>query len=206
MFNGFEAIPINCLWAEPDSLMEFIRVMKLESGSEWSFEKKPLDLNSIYISAPPKGGAHLPRFAVWQPSCMSFGSVLIANHEDGLIQTMRHLNKRHAIPYFSAFLSRNHRKQGFCYFEYRGESRSDRVVYVIRDPRWKFFEKGGRLPFENPERYGAKRIADRLTPSILVEYLKSLHWNLESEDFWKSKKDAWLGRRLSFKRGPVDIP
>jgi hypothetical protein len=199
MLTEFDVLPINLIWKDSNALIDLIRTVKMESGSDWSFEKRPLDLKSLYFPAPPKGGAHLPRFAVWQPKNRDFGSVMVSNYEDGLIQLMRHLNKRFAVSYFSALIARDYRKRGFCNFEYRGELGATRVVYVIRDPTWKFFENGERLYFENPAYYETKKIADRMTPAILVEYLKSLHWNVESASFWTSDEDAWFGQQLRWK-------
>ncbi len=200
LLNEFEVIPINCLWEEPDTLIQILKMMDQQDEDRyWRYAKQPLDLKSIYFPAPPKGGAHLPKFAVWQPGSMSFGSVLIPNYGDELIQLMRHLNRRFHIRYFSAHLSRNHKKEGICRFEHADETGARRVVHVILYRGWEFYDQGAILPFENPLHYQYWRIADRLTPAIIIEYMKSLGWNLEDEAFWKSKCDAWVADKTKFK-------
>ena len=198
VLNEFEIIPINCLWAEPDDLVRKIRSINMDSGTEWAFEKRELNLKNVYFPAPPPGGRHLPRCAVWQPRSVSIGSVLIPNYQGGLIQLMRHLNGRFRMRYFSAFIARDYKKEGYCSFEHANERGERRNVHVIRDPKWKFFEKGEMMAFENIEYYRAKRIADRLTPAIVMEYLKSLGWDLNLEEFWECKGEAWFVAQTAF--------
>ena len=79
----FEVIPINCLWTEPDKLIEAIKLMGEEDEARhWIYSRQALNLKSIYFPAPRKGGAHLPKFAVWQPSNMPFGSAFVPNYGD----------------------------------------------------------------------------------------------------------------------------
>lgn len=200
VLKEFEVIPINCLWIGPDELIHTIKLMREEDETRnWAYAKRPLNLKDIYFPTPPKGGAHLPKFAVWQPANMSFGSVLIPNYGDGLIQLMRHLNRRFKIRYFSAHLSRDHRKEGICRFEHADETEAKRVVQVILDSQWEFYDKGAVLFFEKATIYHQRKIADRLTPAVVVQYLETLGWDLESEEFWKSKENAWVGKRIAFK-------
>jgi len=198
--NEFEVIPLNCLWIEPGKLIETIKLMREQEGDcHWTYSNQPLDLGKIYFPAPQKGGAHLPKFAVWQPGNVPHGSVLVPNYRDEMIQLMRHLNRRFHIRYFSTHLSRDHEKEGICRFEHADETGAQRVVHVIRDRGWEFFDQGAALPFEKPSYYQQRRIADRLTPAIVTVYLKSLGWNLEDEAFWKSKGDAWVVVKTKFR-------
>jgi hypothetical protein len=200
MLREFEVIPLNCLWIEPDKLIETIKLMREKDETRfWVYSKQSLNLKNIYYPAPPKGGAHLPKFAVWQPSNMLFGSVLIPNYNDELIQLMRHLNRKYQIRYFSAHLSRDYKKEGICRFEHADETGTQRIVHVIHDRGWEFYDQGRILPFENPLCYQNRKIADRLTPAIIIDYLKSLGWDLEADGFWDSKFDAWVAQQTKFK-------
>lgn len=200
VLKEFEVLPINCLWLDPDELIRLIKLMREQDETRnWMYTKRPLNLKDIYFPAPPKGGAHLPKFAVWRPSNMFFGSVLIPNYGDELIQLMRHLNRRFKIRYFSAHLSQDHKAEGTCRFEHADESGTTRVVHVILDSGWQFYEKGAILPFENRVHYEKRRIVDRLTPAIVIEYLACLGWNLEDKAFWKSNGDAWIAEKTRFK-------
>jgi len=61
----------------------------------------------------------------------------------------------------------------------------DRSVSVINDVRgWKFDSLGTVQPFEQVERYGAKRIAERFTPEMLEAYCRALGIELFDENFY----------------------
>ena len=196
----FEVVPINCLWVEPDILINIFKVMdEQDEDRYWKYVKEPLNLKEIYFPSPLDGGSHLPKFAIWQPSTMSFGSALVPNYGDGLIQLMRHLNRRFQIRYFSAYLSRDYKRVGLCRFEHGDEKGAKRVVYVIHDRGWGFYDQGQILPFENPLYYQNRKIPDRLSPAIILQYLKSLGWDLEVPEFWIAKNGAWIGRKTKFK-------
>lgn len=200
VLGEFEVIPLNCLWVNPDDLIEILKIMDEQDEDRfWRYTKQRLDLKSIYFPAPLPGGTHLPKFTVWQPSNMSFGSVLIPNRVDEMIQLMRHLNRRYHIRYFSTHLSRDHKKEGICRFEHADEMGTQRVVHVIHDRSWEFFDQGKILAFEHPLQYEHRRIAERLTPTIVIEYLKTLGWNLKDEAFWTSIGDAWVASKTKFK-------
>jgi hypothetical protein len=199
-FYEFQVIPINCLWIDPVKLIATIKLMREEDETRhWFYVRQPLDLKSLFFPAPPRSGAHLRKFAVWQPSSMSFGSVLIPNSGDELIQLIRHLNRRFKIRYFSTHLSRNLKEEGLCRFEHADEMGAQRVVHVLFDKGWEFYDQGDILPFENALNYQRRRIVDRLTPAIIIDYLKSLGWDLRNDSFWKSKDGSWVARKAKFK-------
>jgi hypothetical protein len=50
--------------------------------------------------------------------------------------------------------------------------------------RWQFVATGEVQPFEETERYGAKRIRDRLDREMLVRYLATLGINADDPTFW----------------------
>jgi hypothetical protein len=72
---------------------------------------------------------------------------------------------------------------------FAGEKREflniERSVWVINDVRgWEFKSIGTVQDFEQVERYGATRIADRFTPEMLAEYCGALGINLFDEHFY----------------------
>jgi len=61
----------------------------------------------------------------------------------------------------------------------------ERAVSVINDVRgWEFKAIGRPQPFERPERYAARRIADRFTSEMLEEYCGALGIQLFDENFY----------------------
>ena len=66
-----------------------------------------------------------------------------------------------------------------------------RVVYAMRDePNWAFFSEGALLAVERPEHYKRRRIRDRLTREILVDYLRDLDIDIADDDFWHATGPA----------------
>jgi hypothetical protein len=60
-----------------------------------------------------------------------------------------------------------------------------RSVAVANDGgRWVFTEAGERQPFEEIDRYAARRVRDRFTPDMLHRYLRALGLRAFDEDFY----------------------
>ena len=76
-----------------------------------------------------------------------------------------------------------------------------RTLYASNDGgRWVFGQSGEPFPFEQPERYQAKRVRDRFTFEMLKDYLHHLGLSPFEEDFYLPQgSSAWLVER----KGPV---
>jgi|SRR5581483_2551336 len=201
MWQDFDLLPLNCIWLDPNELIQrILTLFEEEDAFGWHFTQGHFPLDSVFSSAPPKGGAHPGRLLVWHPMPLAFGgSVLLANYRDGMIQLMRRLNRRFNIRYFHAVLARDHLKLGRCAFAHSFESGEQRVVQVLKDPRWEFFADGKPLLFEELASYRNADIKLRLRPVLVVKYLKELGWDLDSEAFWEVPAGSWKGTQ-SFTR------
>lgn len=58
--------------------------------------------------------------------------------------------------------------------------------------RWGFDANGEILPFEQVERYTAKKVRDRFTPEMLDQYLAALGIHFFSPDFYNADQIAYL--------------
>ena len=199
MLNDFSVLPITCIWGEFEDVFGEISALLKAPGIEWKFLRESLQLNRVYIGAPPKGGAHLPKFALWRPANCSKGCVFLPNLQDGRISLIRWLNRKYNRRCIRVILQRGVRiEESYCGFEYFQESGQRRIVHVIHDEKWQFYQEGEVQPFENPTYYEQPRVSERLTPAIIQEYLKTLGWDLQSEDFWHSDEAAYFGEQLNF--------
>ena len=62
-----------------------------------------------------------------------------------------------------------------------------RTILAMKDSdRWLFSQEGVVESFEQPSLYKKRRIRDRLTREIIIQYLRSVGWDIERDDFWKS--------------------
>jgi hypothetical protein len=60
-----------------------------------------------------------------------------------------------------------------------------RLIYAAKsDGKWVFGSEGEPLPFEKTENYLKKKIADRFTPNMLIEYTEALGLRIVEEDFY----------------------
>jgi hypothetical protein len=66
----------------------------------------------------------------------------------------------------------------------------ERAVGVTNDGRWIFDDSGTPQPFEESERYSARKITDRFTPEMLERYCAALGIRLFDETFYSGP--GWL--------------
>lgn len=81
------------------------------------------------------------------------------------------------------------------------------ISAYAQDGRWSWHESGDPQPFEDPDRYTARRIRDRLDRALLVRYLESLGIRPDDPSFfgegvvatqmvsWASREDPVEGFR-----------
>jgi hypothetical protein len=72
------------------------------------------------------------------------------------------------------------------------DGKSVRTVYAIKDPKWKFFENGDPLWFEDLGYYKKRIISERINRQILSEYCKSLGLNIDDDIFWRLEGESLL--------------
>ena len=73
----------------------------------------------------------------------------------------------------------------YCFQSY--QQGKERVVYLMKDTKWIFYEKGERLPFEQSEAYAKRRIRDRLNEPMLLDYLLQVGLNARDSLFYHSE-------------------
>src|SRR5262245_23934910 len=80
----------------------------------------------------------------------------------------------------------------------------ERSVSVINDVGgWEFNAIGTVQPFEDVERYTARKIADRLTPGMIDDYCRALGINLFEEDFYGGPGALTYARLWLLPKGPT---
>jgi hypothetical protein len=59
-----------------------------------------------------------------------------------------------------------------------------RTVYLIKDLKWDFHQRGEPFPFEELERYNEKLARNRFTPDMLERYCQQVGIDFFNEDFY----------------------
>lgn len=79
-----------------------------------------------------------------------------------------------------------------------------RVIYAMNDGGpWEFGQFGEPLPFEDVERYQARRVRDRFTMEMLRDYLQELGIRAFDEDFYLPPEH---NRAVLLKRTDLRLP
>ena len=145
-----------------------------------------------------RGGAHFPKAVFFKPELIDV-IVQYTNYEDGLHTLCCHISDNLNEPFYHfSFSNANHLDKKFSLEKYaNGEIL--RVVYAMQDPKWKFYEQGDILSFEDITNYKKKRIPERLNKEIIIEYCARLGFEITSNKFWESAESALFYECVSWK-------
>ena len=76
-------------------------------------------------------------------------------------------------------------------FQCHQDGQEQRFVRAFKDgERWDFFERGGRLTFEDQATYTKRLIRDRLTREMVLAYMDAWGAPVGAPDFWRSDEEA----------------
>jgi hypothetical protein len=164
----------------------------------WDVSQINLNFTDIYFPEPQKGGAHLMKFIIWEPSNNPGTTVFFINYEDGWNSLIELYSKRFSQLCVQICLSADDLSYPFFKFAYYNSDRQ-RVLLCYKDiNKWEFFQKGQTLSFENPVYYKKRRIKDRLPNDLIYKYMEELGWNIFDERFWITNKPVFNFKRIKW--------
>jgi hypothetical protein len=156
----------------------------------FALEARPLEVSRIYVRRPPRGGAHAIRAVMFEPQSAPKTTAMITNLADGWL-TLCNVLAEHVTELQVLARTSIDREYPLTDFQVWQDGHSVRYVRSMRDnPSWEFYARGTPLGFEEPNRYRARRIRDRLTRDSLVAYLRKLGWDLEDSGFGVARLPA----------------
>jgi hypothetical protein len=79
----------------------------------------------------------------------------------------------------------------FGYWDGRSGSVRSRTIELIRDSQWEFQQRGEPLPFEDVDRYAARRISERFSNNIVLDYASKLQIYLNDRSFFTGNNCAF---------------
>ncbi|EAA9322442.1 hypothetical protein CRQ39_24170 [Salmonella enterica] len=133
--------------------------------------------------------------ALFFPYRTTQGTVMVSNIQDGWYTLCYQLSKliSHGVYLFQLDEGRSADiMNAFFYMEGKESIYKERVVYSMTDPRWKFYQKGDKLWFENEHYYTNRVIRKRMNKEILTEYCGQLNLDIKSDDFWSINGETIL--------------
>ena len=161
-----------------------------------------LDLGAIYDVEPPSGGAHPYKLVVFAPTASPASSIIVTNLRDGWASLSHAVAREVGAPQMQIISTGRGAAYPQHLFQCWRDGTARRIVMAMRDSeRWEFFEHGEVEPFEDAGLYLQRLKRCRLTRETLVSYLLQLGWDVTSERFWHSERDA-----VYFKQSRKRVP
>lgn len=120
---------------------------------------------------------HIWRTLVWQKKDSSF-SVILSNSPDNLYTRMGLLSKLGSV--LTLRVSPDIREVLLL-----KNKEVVRLVRVMKDPRWVFWQQGQPFEFEDALRYSLRPIKDRFTENMVYDFCCNLGYDYKSTDFYK---------------------
>ncbi|HXP51313.1 MAG TPA: hypothetical protein VN922_15250, partial [Bacteroidia bacterium] len=130
------------------------------------------------------------RFVIWSLKNNPEKSVFLSNSTDGL-ETIINASLGDTGDFIRISVSRSDAER-FSMFELKKNSKERVILANLDSDKWKFYEKGELLDFENKEYYSRRPIKKRLNYEIINEYLEANNWHLNDPTFWHSTKAIYF--------------
>jgi hypothetical protein len=165
---------------------------KESARGQWGFEFQYTDVN-LHLCLPLVSHSVYTKILLWVPKGHN-GTVIFSNRD---IYTLIYiLNKTCNFDITGIMLDLDLPGKDLylpCYyFQHWGVDNSFRIVRVMCDPRWVFYEQGESFPFEQTDKYTERIKKKRLTNDMIKDYVTAMGWNIRDEGFFDSDNEAIL--------------
>lgn len=160
-------------------------------GEKYHIEEGPLDLQIVRLGRPCSGGAEKIRAVIFSPKSLPSHCVFVSNYGDGWYTLINCICSDLGAKCIS--VSSTQDEVEFPINSLRVYEKTQVVRYVramLDGDRWDFFEKGTVQPFEVDAHYKKRRIKDRLSRTIIIDYLKKLDIDILESEFWETDSPA----------------
>lgn len=131
------------------------------------------------------------RFLLYTPKNNPYTTVMFANILDGYINLIKYVSKKYNMEYYNISMSDGKSQMMKAYHFHYYAPLQQRHILCYQDPNWVFFEEGKPLWFEDTNYYKQRLKMDRLNKNVILEYLKSIGWEIYKEDFWLPVNDFY---------------
>ena len=142
-------------------------------------------------------GSRIAQMVLWSPA--SGQTAIYGNQSDGFSVLCHILNHRFAynVTSISLTLDLDNKINDsdiylFRMFRFFGSNGTERMVRVMQDPHWDFYEIGEPFPFEQTEKYKERIKKKRLTNDMILDYAEAMGYDVRNPEFWKSDNATYL--------------
>jgi hypothetical protein len=128
-------------------------------------------------------------FILWEPKNTPDKCAFMATFEDGWATLIHNIGINYKHECLNIRISKITVTYPICEFLYYQSGVEKRFIRSMKDdPRWEFYQKGESLSFEKLNYYNKRRIKDRFTEKLLLEYMNILGWDISENKFWDTEK------------------
>ena len=179
------------------------RIVAFLSGgdpeSEWEVRSGPLDLSRVYSGSPPRGGGSPLRAVMWAPPTLTDWTAWYVNSRDGRSHLFAKLSQAGGGPETVSIRSTigtdyesEYDEGGVQEFTYRAANSNKyeptrSLQWLEGEDGYRLVSEGQRMPFEDAREQSASPICNRQS---LLKVVRDLGIDLESDDFWRSNREA----------------
>lgn len=194
-FNLYNQFKIAIINDSIDSCIENFKVL-LKKGYVEIEKSDKVDFQNVCITPDLEYRPTESRFLLYEPLSNPSQTVFFTNYVDGwhtaVYNYSRLFNKQVFLLGFTMNKSKYEPAWFFQYLQSAGKEVNERVVYLIKEGKWVFYEKGDPLPIEEVSNYSKRYKKDRLNNEIIFGYLKSAGYDLQNDEFYKTNKKVHL--------------
>ena len=157
-----------------------------------SANKSPLKIDLSCVDY----GALVTKMVLWTPQKRQ--TAVYGNQGDGFYTLCNVLNLRYGYDITQICLTLDpenkigNQEYDIRLFYHWGRDHSERMVRVMQDPHWDFYEIGEPFPFEQTEKYKERIKKKRLTNDMILDYAEAMGYDVRNPDFWKSDNATYL--------------
>ena len=152
----------------------------------------------VSIDLTPDENSHFyAKLVLWSPTAGQ--TVIMGNQDDGFYTLGNILNStygyditRIGLTFDDKVFVKGNDNYAYFLFLHQDCHEKRRLVRVMQDPRWDFFEIGEPLPFEQTEKYTERIKKKRLTNDMILDYVEAMGYDVRKPDFWKSDNAVYL--------------
>ena len=158
--------------------------------AQHNYPKSIVEVNpqksSFELPAQPHSGKQ--GFILWEPKNATGRSAFMATFSDGWATLIHNMGTTYKHDCLKIRISSVTAIYPICELFYYEGGEEKRLIRSMKDePRWEFYQKGAPLQFEKLDYYKKRRIKDRFSEELLLEYLLMMGWNIRDEIFWKTE-------------------
>jgi hypothetical protein len=196
----YSLLVFSAIWERLPSISSAIRGVL--GPEEYDFVQGGVDVASVYLDEPSRGGRRQKRAVLFQTATASVGPicVFVPDAQDGWPTLVGRVSAAVSGRVISVILSAAGRKFPLNSFQVFKNGQILRVVRVLKDgDKWSFYEQGVPQDFEEPELYRSRVVKNRLTMDIMMTYMSRLGLEVRDQDFWSSRHPAFYIAQKPFR-------